>query len=546
MAKTAKNVAEIIVNCLEKHGIKYIFGVPGEENLTFLEAVKNSKITFITTRTEQGAAFMAATVGRMTGKVGVALSTLGPGATNLMTGVAYAELGGFPLLVITGQKAIKKNKQGKFQIIDVVGMMKTVTKFSKTITAGDQVPSMMSEAISLAETERPGAVHLELPEDIAEESCDAVPLDPKKIIYNKADDKSINLALNEIQKSKHPIIILGGGLNRQTNKIFLRKAIDAFLKKTGIPFVSTQMGKGAGDETSQLYIGTTALSQGEYVHQALRHADLILMIGHDVIEKPPMILTAQKIIHINFFSSMAPDVYVPTHEVIGDISHTLLILTKKLSARSEWDFDYFFKMRDMLKKDIATFSQSPDFPLRPERIISDIQKTLQKGDILALDNGMYKLYFARNFISREFHGIILDNTLATMGAGLPAGISLKILYPNKKVLVVSGDGGIMMSVAELETAVRLGINLVVLILDDSGFGMIRWKQKGMNLSSFGLSFNNPDFMTLAKSFGAVGYKVKKTEALLPFLEKALNSKGVHIIVCPINYEEANEYLGKIV
>lgn len=552
MKKKLKNSAEILVECLEAHGVKYIFGVPGEENLTFLEAVrksqKKSKINFITTRTEQGAVFMAATLGRLTGKVGAALSTLGPGATNLMTGVAYARLGGFPLLVITGQKAIRKSKQGKFQIVDIVGMMKPVTKFSSTITSGRQIPQMVRDAINLAETEFPGAVHLELPEDIAEEMCNTSPMIPIKIKYPVAKKESITLALKEIEKSKHPIIILGGGVNRK----FLRKEVSAFTEKTGIPFISTQTGKGSLDENSDFYIGTTALSKGDFVHQALMHADAIILIGHDVINTPPIILTPEsrkncKIIHINFFSSRAKDVYIPTHEVVGDVSKNLIDLTKRIKINPAWDFDYFFKVRDQLKKDIAKYADSLDFPLRPERIASELNKILPADGMLALDNGMYKLYLARNFVARNQNGVLLDNSLATMGAGLPSGIALKILYgdssPSKKVLVVAGDGGIMMSLGELETAVRLGIDLVVLILEDSGYGMISWKQKKMNLADFGISFNNPDFVMLAKSFGAIGHRVEKVQDLPVLLRKALNSKGVHIISCGIDYNEANKILG---
>ncbi|OGI94512.1 hypothetical protein A3A03_02330 [Candidatus Nomurabacteria bacterium RIFCSPLOWO2_01_FULL_40_18] len=522
MKKEDKNVAEVLVECLEAHGIKYIFGVPGEENLNFLEAVRKSKITFITTRHEQAAAFMAATFGRLTDKIGVALSTLGPGATNLLTGVAYAQLSGFPLLVITGQKPIKNNKQGKFQIVDIVSMMKPVTKFTTTIAESGNIANIVYEAISLAEAERPGAVHLELPEDISEEICNASSLTPSKITHPVENKKAITLALRDIEKSKRPLIVLGRG----ANKNFFRKPLEEFFNKTSIPFISTQMGKGAFDESLKLYIGTTALSDGDYVHKALHHADLVIMIGHDAIEKPSFIFNNKitKIIYINYFS---------------------FTFTNKININPDWDFSYFLKVRDMLKKDIAKFSDSTDFPLRPERIIGDIQKVLSKNDMLALDNGMYKIYFSRNFITKKPNGLLLDNTLATMGAGLPSGIALKIIYPKRKVLVVAGDGGIMMSIAELETAVRLKLNLVVLLLDDSGFGMIRWKQKDMNLASFGLSFNNPDFVMLAESFGAVGHKINKATDLLPTLKKALNSKGVHVIACPISYEEANKVLGTI-
>jgi acetolactate synthase-1/2/3 large subunit len=348
MDKKEKNAADVFIRCLEAEGVSHIFGVPGEENLIFLESIRNSKISFITTRHEQAAVFMAATFGRLTGKVGVALSTLGPGATNLLTGVAYAQLAGIPLLVITGQKPIKKSKQGRFQIVDVVEMMRPVTKFSQTIISPDRIPSMVRESIKLAESERPGAVHLEFPEDIAAEICDFNPITPYKVRRPVADEKAINEAIREIENSKHPLIVLASGGNRK----LVRKQLSTFLEKTKIPFVSTQMGKGVEDESSELYIGTTALSGGDYVHRALRHADLIIMIGHDISEKPPIILTPDicKVIHINFYPAVIDDVYIPTHEVVGDISHTLWALSENINVSSFWDFDYFFKVRDILKK----------------------------------------------------------------------------------------------------------------------------------------------------------------------------------------------------
>lgn len=538
--KIKKNTAQVFVECLEAEGVEYIFGVPGEENLAFLEAIRNSKIKFIVTRHEQSAVFMASTVGRLTGKLGVALSTLGPGATNMLTGVAYAQLAGIPLLVITGQKSIKKREQGQFQIVDVVGMMQPVTKFSATIVSGERVSSMVREAVKLALAERPGAVHLELPEDIAGEECKMSPILPVKTRRPVADDKSITQALVEIEKAKHPLIVLSSGGNRK----LVRKQLSVFLEKTGIPFVSTQMGKGVEDESSPLYIGTTALSSGDYVHDALESADLIIMIGHDISEKPPISLNGKtcKVIHINFYPAEVDDVYVPTHEVVGDISHTLWSFAEKIKISSAWDFKYFFKVRDVLKKDIAKFSVAKDFPLRPEMIVGDVSKIMPKDGVLALDNGMYKIWFARNFVCQEQNSLLLDNALATMGAGLSSGIAIKIVNPQKKVLVVAGDGGIMMNIAELETAVRLKLDMVVLILDDTGFGMIRWKQKAMDLPEFGLSFNNPDFVMLAKSFGAFGHKIKSAGEFSDTLKKALNSKGVHVIWCPISYNKANETL----
>lgn len=543
MTREKINAADVFVKCLENEGVNYIFGVPGEENLAFMEALRTSNIKFITTRNEQAAVFMAATLGRLTGSVGVALSTLGPGATNLVTGVAYAQLAGIPLLVITGQKPIKKSKQGKFQIINVVEMMRPITKFSQTIISNDRIPSLVREAVKLAECERPGAVHLEFPEDIAEEYCDMDPLPKYKVRRPNADEKSLQEALYEIENAKSPLVIVASGGNRK----LVRKQLHNFLEKTGIPFVSTQMGKGVEDETSTLHIGTTSLSDGDHVHKALRAADLIIMIGHDISEKPPIILTPEhcKTIHVHFYPSVVDDVYVPTHEVVGDISHTLWYFSENIKINKDWDFKYFFEVSDTLKKDIEKFSNANDFPVRPERVVADIARVLPGDGILALDNGMYKIWISRNFSSRNQNSVLLDNALATMGAGLSSGIAAKILYPEKKVLVVSGDGGIMMNIGDLETAVRLKINLVILILDDSGFGMIRWKQKNMNLPEFALDFNNPDFVKLAESFGAFGHRVEKADDLSVVLNNALSADGVHIISCPIDYSFANEDLGFI-
>ena len=539
-----RNAASVFVQCLETEGVKYIFGVPGEENLAFLEALRTSTIKLIVTRDEQSAVFMAATVGRLTGRIGVALSTLGPGATNLVTGVAYAQLGGMPILVITGQKPIRKSKQGRFQIINAVRMMEPLTKYAATIESGERIPSMVRQAIKLAESERPGAVHLEFPEDIADEMVDetVMPIISEKIRRADSNEKAIAQAVNAITTAKHPIILIASGANRK----LVRKQLQNFLEKTQIPFVTTQMGKGVEDENSPLYIGTTSLSTGDYVHQALEHADTVIMLGHDIAEKPPIILTPanHKVIHINFSPADIDEVYIPTHEVVGDISHSLWAMAEKLEPQTNWDFSHFFTVRDALQKNVAESAQLNSFPIRPERVVADVARMMPNDGIISLDNGMYKIWFARNFKAHEQNSILLDNALATMGAGLPCGIAAKLLFPEKKVLVVAGDGGILMNIAELETAKRLGIDLVVLILNDSGFGMIQWKQETMQLPHFGLTFSNPDFVALAQSFGATGHQVEKTEDLATVLKSALDAKGVHVINCPVDYSKNVSALGE--
>ncbi len=538
-----ENSAHLFVKCLENEGIKYIFGIPGEENLDFLEALRTSSIKLIVTHNEQAAVFMAATIGRLTGHVGVALSTLGPGATNLITGVAYAQLGGMPLLVITGQKPIRKSKQGKFQVINAVRIMESLTKYSATIESGDRIPSMVRQAVKLAKAERPGAVHLELPEDIAGEIIqeDLKPILVQKVRRSAPDPKDIENAVALIEGSKNPLIVIAAGANRK----LIRKQLSYFLEKTKIPFVTTQMGKGVENENSELYIGTTALSSGDYVHKALIASDTIIMLGHDISEKPPIILTPEKhkVIHINFSPADIDEVYVPTYEIIGDVSHALWVLSEKIKVQKSWDFSYFFRIRDVLKKSILEGINNDSFPIMPSRIVYDVYNVMPEDGVLALDNGMYKIWFARNYKAREQNSVLLDNALATMGAGLSSGIATKILFPEKKVLVISGDGGIMMNVGEIETACRLGLDLTILILSDSEFGMIRWKQESMGMPSFGLDFNNPDFVKLAESFGAKGYRVDKTGELKELLKKALDSKGVNIIDCPVDYSQNVKDLG---
>ncbi len=524
----------LFVKCLEAAGVKIVFGVPGEENLAFLEALRSSSIRFITTHGEQSAVFMAAITGKFIGRVGVALSTLGPGATNLVTGVAYAHLGAMPVLVITGQKPVRASKQGRFQIVDVVRMMEPITKSAASIPSADRIPSMVYGAIKLAEAERLGAVHLELPEDIADEESSGEPIPWSKIRRPVADDKSIALAIERIERAEAPLIIIGAAANRK----LVRKQLRNFLTKTSMPFVSTQMGKGVEDESMPQYIGTTALSSGDYVHEVIKRSDCILMVGHDVIEKPPAFAEEhQSIIHINFYPTVVDAVYSPQLEVVGDISHTLWAFSERIKNNSSWDFTPLFEYRTRIEKRAREKATSGSFPIRPQRLIADLRAVIPREGILSLDNGMYKLWIARDYPAYEQNSVLLDNALATMGAGLPAGVAAKLLNPDKPVIVVAGDGGFMMNVAELETAVRLQLNLVVVILNDAGYGMIKWKQDEAGFKNFGLDFGNPDFAALAQSFGAHGYNVSEAASFRPVLQKAISSRGVHVINLPIDYSE---------
>lgn len=532
--------AALFVKSLEAAGVKYVFGVPGEENLAFVEALRESDIQLVTMRDEQSAVFMAATMGRLTGRVGVALSTLGPGATNLMTGVAYAQLGGMPLLVITGQKPIRKSKQGKFQIIDVVDMMKPLTKSAETIVSADRVPTTVYQAVRTAESERPGATHLELPEDIAEEASDQLPITWEKVRRPIPDQKAIDRLLTAIQAATKPVIVIGAGANRK----LIGKQLKNFIDKTGIPFVSTQMGKGVVDESSELYLGTAALSSDDFVHHALEAADLIIILGHDITEKPPVIAQAgQQIAHLNFSPAEIDSVYQPTIEVIGDISHVLWELSERLEPQDHWRLEVFQDFRQRQLADTQVNADSDSFPLKPQRLVRDLRQALSAEAMLSLDNGMFKIWIARNYPAYQQNTVLLDNALATMGAGLGAGMAAKLLNPDKPVVVVAGDGGFLMNLADLETAVRLKLDLVIVIVNDNGYGMIRWKQASMDLADYGLSFGNPDFVKLADSFGARGHRVEKAADFQPLLQESLQTGGVHLIEVPIDYSENATLIG---
>ncbi len=525
--------SDLFVKALENEGVEYIFGIPGEENLDILNSLRDSNIQLILTRHEQGAGFMAATYGRLTGKPGVCLSTLGPGATNLVTPSAYAQLGAMPMLMITGQKPIKKSKQGRFQIIDVVDMMQSITKFTKQIVNGNNIPSLVREAFRLSTEERPGAVHLELPEDVAAEESDFRLFEVVGHRRPDANNKSIVSASRMIEEAKNPLILIGAGANRKRTSYALKE----FIERTGIPFFNTQMGKGVIDERHPLFLGTAALSANDFLHNAIRHADLIIYVGHDVIEKPPFFMEegAQKVIHVNFFPAEVDDVYFPQLNVVGDIAHSVHSLADMVDPAEHWDFSYFKKVKSEVDSHLHKYFEDKRFPTLPQRLVNVVRHALPEDGIVTLDNGVYKIWFARNYECYQPNTLLLDNALATMGAGLPSALAAKMIYPEKKVISVCGDGGFMMNSQELETAVRLKLNLVVIILNDSSYGMIKWKQEGMGFPSFGLDYANPDFVTYANSYGAIGHRPTSDDGFKATLKTCLETDGVHLIDLAVDY-----------
>ncbi len=529
------NGAELLVAALENEGVERVFGVPGEENLQVIEALRRSSIRLVVTRHEQPAAFMAATYGRLTGRPGVCLSTLGPGALNLVTGVAYAHLGAMPMIAITGQKAIKSNPQAGFQIVDVVATMRPLAKSARQISSAAMIPTIVRDAFRVAAEERPGPVHLELPEDIAAEAEKPVPLvSPHPVIWPVAREGALDQAAAMIIAAERPLVMLGAAASRPR----LADALSAFMRRTQIPFFNTQMGKGAVAGGSNLYMGTAALSERDYVHMAIDRADLILAIGHDTVEKPPFLMGPHGplVIHVGFLPARVEQVFFPHAEVVGDVGASLALLAERLEGRLP-RAQALLPLRKEILAHLEDRAEEDRFPPTPQRIVHDVRQVMPEDGIVALDNGMYKIWFARNYRTRMANTLLLDNALATMGAGLPSAMMAAMLHPGRRVLAVCGDGGFMMNSQEMETAVRLGLNLVVLILEDRAYGMIRWKQAADGFADWGLTFGNPDFVRYAQSYGAQATRIAAADALKPALEAAFRAGGMHLVVTPIDYSE---------
>lgn len=526
--------SDLLVAALENEGVECIFAIPGEENLDVLESLRRSKIKLVLTRHEQAAGFMAATYGRLTGRAGVCLTTLGPGALNLTTSAAYAHLGAMPMVMITGQKAIRSSRQARFQIVDIVATMRPLTKMATQIASAQSIPTHVRDAFRVAQQERPGPVHLELPEDIAADSAEAALVPPHPVDQPVAPLSAIDRAAELIVNAKRPLVMLGAAASRPR----LAEPLSTFVRRMGIPFFNTQMGKGAVNGGSNLYMGTAALSERDWVHEAIDQADLIISIGHDTVEKPPFFMGAQgpQVIHVGATPATVEQVYFPQTEIIGDVGASLALLADRLAGRLP-NASALLGLREKTLARLADRAEEDRFPVTPQRLVHDVRSVMPPDGIVTLDNGMYKIWFARNYRTRVANTLLLDNALATMGAGLPSAIAACLLHPKRRVLTVCGDGGFMMNSQEMETAVRLGLNLVVLVLEDNAYGMIRWKQEVDGFADFGLRFGNPDFVAYATAYGAKGARVSSASGLVTALEAAFTAGGVHLVVVPVDYSE---------
>ncbi|TPX28218.1 acetolactate synthase large subunit [Cylindrospermopsis raciborskii] len=538
------NTAELLVKCLENEGVEYVFGLPGEENLHVLEAIKNSSIQFITTRHEQGAAFMADVYGRLTGKAGVCLSTLGPGATNLMTGVADANLDGAPLVAITGQVGTDRMHIESHQYLDLVAMFAPVTKWNKQIVRPSITPEIVRKAFKRSQTEKPGAVHIDLPENIAAMPAEGKPLQKDNLEKTYAAFASIRAAAAVISQAINPIILVGNGAIRARAS----DAVTQFATQMNIPVVNTFMGKGVIPYTHPLALWSVGLQQRDFIACGFDHADLVIAIGYDLIEFSPKKWNMEcniPIVHIAADAAEIDSSYIPQVEVIGDISDSLNEILK-IADRHGKPEPYAISLRGNIRADYEQYAQDDGFPIKPQKLIYDLRQVMGPEDIVISDVGAHKMWMARHYHCHSPNTCIISNGFAAMGIAIPGALAAKLVYPNRKIVAVTGDGGFMMNCQELETALRVGTPFVTLIFNDGGYGLIEWKQEnqfGKGKAAF-VHFGNPDFVKLAESMGLKGYRVDSATDLIPVLKEALVQDVPSVIDCRVDYRENRRFTQK--
>jgi len=532
--------SDLFVKCLEEEGLEYIFGVPGEENADFMISLEKSRqIKFILTRHEQGAAFMAEVYGRLTGNPAGCLGTLGPGATNLITGVADSNMDRSPMLVLTGQGASTRLHKESHQIMNVVKMFEPVTKWAQTILHPNSIPEIVRKAVRLARTEKPGACHIELPEDIAKIETSSVPMKPQRFRRPVADDKILNQAVELILKAKHPIIIAGNGCIRKRASKQLRALCD----KTGIGVISTFMAKGCVDMDEDYCLYTIGLQAKDVIACALDHADLIITLGYDMVEYHPTLWNSnkdKKIIHADFLPTEIDEYYHPETEVIGDLAHTLWMMNECFSEVEDFDYDFRQQLatRETMKKELAAHADDDTEGLiRPQKVLWDVRQVMGADDIVLSDVGAHKMWIARHYQCHEPNTCLIPNGFCSMGFALPGAIAASFVYPDKKILSICGDAGFLMNVQEMETAKRYNSNIVVMVWEDHAYGLIAWKQENEFGHHTDLSFGNPNWLQLASAFGWHGHKVENSRDLVSELQAAFDEDGPSLVIVPIDYRE---------
>lgn len=543
--------SDLFIKCLEAEGVEYIFGVPGEENADFMMSLeKSEKICFILTRHEQGAAFMAEIYGRLTGMAAGCLGTLGPGATNLITGVADANMDRAPMLVLTGQGETARLHKESHQVMDVVDMFKPVTKWAHTIIQANTIPETVRKAIRLACLEKPGAVHLELPEDIAKHEAVYPPLVRHRVRRPVADDKIVNKAFEVLRQAKRPIILAGNGCIRRRASKQLRQ----FCEKTGIAVINTFMAKGCVDMDADYCLFTIGLGSKDRVTCALDAADLVITLGYDMVEYHPQLWNAgndKQIIHADFIPAEIDANYHPETEIVGDLAHTLWMLNERVDAMGGLRFEvpqHAAVRRDML----ADFAEYRDDDtqgiIKPQKVLWDVRQAMGPEDILLSDVGAHKMWIARHYQCHEPNTCLIPNGFCSMGFALPGAIAAHLVCPDRQILAICGDAGFLMNVQEMETAKRLNSRIVVMVWEDNAYGLIAWKQQTQFGRHTDLSFGNPNWLQLASAFGWNGHWVENSRDLAGTLGVAFNEEGPSLIVIPIDYNEnalLTEKLGQI-
>jgi acetolactate synthase I/II/III large subunit len=527
--------SDLIVQCLEHEEVRYVFGLPGEEILDILDSLLDSRITFIPTRHEQGAAFMADAYGRLTGRPGVCLSTLGPGATNLATGVADANLDRAPLVAITGQAGRDRIHKESHQRVDIVEHLRPLTKWNTRAETAAVIPEVIRKAFKLAESEKPGACHVEVPEDVAREATDGAPLSTERARRPSPDRQALETAARLIEAASFPLIFAGNGVIRGRASAELR----AFARAHGIPVAHTFMAKGSMPYDDDLCLLSVGLQARDYISCGFDKADLIIAIGYDPVEYAPKFWNPDRkkpIVHIDFTPAEVDSFYQPAVEVVADVREAIELLGGLVKGQK--DPAPYLTLRRFILAELAEGAADDTFPLKPQRILRDLRAQMGREDILISDVGTHKLWIARTFPAYEPNTVLISNGYAAMGFALPAAIAAKLVHPERKVVAVSGDGGFLMNCQELETAHRLGLAVVNVIFRDGGYNLIQWKQQTHLGREAGVRFGNPDFVALAAAFGVKGYRVDSARALGPILAEALAQPGPSIVDVPVDYENA--------
>lgn len=534
-SKHVRNTADLLVQCLEEEGVHYIFGIPGEENLAVMEALSHSKIEFITVRHEQGAAFMADVYGRLTGKAGVCMATLGPGATNLITGVADADCDGAPLVAISGQVGTDKMHITAHQYLDLRAMFEPITRRAYTVVRPDTMAEITRLAFKYAEREKPGATFIDLPVNISSMpvSESEKPLQRKQILPETAMEAQIEAAATMISYAKKPVILAGSSVIRSGAAATLTE----FAEKLKLPVINTMMAKGAIPFDNPYSLWTVGIPMDDYQTKILENASLVIAIGYDIIEYAPAKwhLRNADIIHIDTLPADINKNYEPKVEVVGSIPDSLSRIMKKAARLQEPR--YALEVRQKMVEEHESYHEDLSYPVKPQKALIDCRSVMGPDDIVISDVGANKVWIARHYNCYSPNTCIISNGFATMGIAVPGAIAAKLVHPDKKILAITGDAGFMMNCQEFETAHRLGTNFVTLIFNDNSYGLIKWKQDMQYGRHEYVDFTNPDFVKFAESVGAIGYRIEKTEDLLPTLEEAFQQDKPVIIDCPVDYDE---------